>query len=39
MLRESGVRQLLDDTRHNRADHSYLLQVLLLLELWQQENL
>lgn len=39
MLRASGVRQLLDETRENRADHSYLLQVLLILELWQQENL
>ena len=39
ILREAGLRRLLDDTRDNRADHSYLLQVLLILELWQQENL
>ena len=39
VLRESGLRRLLDDTRHRRTDHSYLLQVLLLVELWQQENL
>jgi asparagine synthase (glutamine-hydrolysing) len=39
VLREAGVRRLLDDTRHGRSDHSYLLQVLLLLELWQQEHL
>jgi asparagine synthase (glutamine-hydrolysing) len=35
----AGIQRLLDDTRHRRADHSYLLQVLLLVELWQQENL
>jgi asparagine synthase (glutamine-hydrolysing) len=39
ILRESGLRRLLDDTRAGRADHSYLIQVLLILELWQQENL
>jgi hypothetical protein len=39
VLREAGVRRLLDDTRRGRGDYSYLLQVLLLLELWQQEHL
>ena len=39
ILRESGLRQLVDDTRTGRADHGYLLQVLLILELWQRENL
>lgn len=39
ILRERAVRQLVDDTRSARVDHSYLLQVLLILELWQQENL
>jgi len=39
VLREAGVRRLLDETRQNQRDHSYLLQVLLILELWQQENL
>jgi len=29
---------LLRDTRDERADRSYLLQVLLILELWQREN-
>jgi len=39
ILRESRLRQMVDDTRTGRADHSYLLQVLLILELWQRENL
>lgn len=39
ILREEGVRRLLDDTRQQRADHSYLLQTLLILELWQRQNL
>jgi asparagine synthase (glutamine-hydrolysing) len=39
VLREDTLRRLLQETREQRADHSYLLQVLLVLELWQQENL
>jgi asparagine synthase (glutamine-hydrolysing) len=39
VLRETGLRRLLEETRTNQQDHSYLLQVLLILELWQQENL
>jgi len=38
ILREAGVRRLIDGTRGGVADHAYLLQVLLILELWQQEN-
>ncbi len=29
---------LVDETRRAAADHSYLLQILLILELWQREN-
>jgi asparagine synthase (glutamine-hydrolysing) len=39
ILREQTLRRLLDETRANRADHGYLLQTLLILELWQRENL
>lgn len=39
ILRESALRRVLTETRDGRADYSYLLQVLLILELWQQENL
>jgi hypothetical protein len=39
ILRETRLRQMVDDTRTGSADHSYLLQVLLILELWQRENL
>jgi len=31
--------RLISDTRTGTKDHAYLLQVLLLLELWQEENL
>ena len=31
------LRQLVTDTQHGRADHSYLLQILLILELWQRQ--
>jgi asparagine synthase (glutamine-hydrolysing) len=37
IYRESGLRRLVADTTHGHADHSYLLQVLLILELWQQQ--
>jgi asparagine synthase (glutamine-hydrolysing) len=36
---EVTLRRLLEETRRGIADHGYLLQVLLILELWQQENL
>lgn len=38
VLDRRGVQRLLDETRAGGADHSYLLQVLLILELWQREN-
>jgi asparagine synthase (glutamine-hydrolysing) len=39
VYREATLRQLLEETRQGIADHGYLLQILLVLELWQQENL
>ena len=39
LWREQTIRRLIDETRSNSADHAYLLQVLLLIELWQTENL
>ena len=36
--RETGLRQLLSETREGRADHAYLFQILLILELWQRED-
>jgi len=38
IFREDAVRQLFERTRRGEADHAYLLQVLLLLELWQREH-
>jgi asparagine synthase (glutamine-hydrolysing) len=38
MLQERGIRRLVDDTRSGRVDHSYFLQTLLILELWQQQH-
>ena len=39
LWREQTLRRLIGETRTGAADHAYLLQVLLLLELWQDENL
>jgi len=39
VYREVTLRRLLEETRQGIADHGYLLQILLILELWQQENL
>jgi asparagine synthase (glutamine-hydrolysing) len=39
MLSETTLRRLLDQTRQGRADHSYVFQTLLILELWQRDNL
>ena len=39
MYRETTLRRLLDETRRGKADHGYLLQILLIVELWQQENI
>ncbi len=38
MYREPGLRRLIEETRRGIADHAYLLQILLIMELWQQEN-
>ena len=38
MYREAGLRRLIEETRRGVADRAYLLQILLILELWQQEN-
>lgn len=38
IFREDTVRRLLDDTSRGVADHAYLLQGLLILELWQRDN-
>jgi asparagine synthase (glutamine-hydrolysing) len=39
MYHEAVLCRLLEETRRGVADHGYLLQILLILELWQQENL
>ena len=39
IYRETTLRRLLAATKSGIADHGYLLQILLILELWQQENL
>jgi asparagine synthase (glutamine-hydrolysing) len=38
MLREHGLRHLLGDMQRGGTDQSHLLQVLLILELWQREQ-
>jgi asparagine synthase (glutamine-hydrolysing) len=37
ILREAGLGRLIGETKRGVADHAYLLQILLILELWQQE--
>jgi asparagine synthase (glutamine-hydrolysing) len=32
------LRRVIEETRSGAADHAYLLQILLILELWQREN-
>jgi asparagine synthase (glutamine-hydrolysing) len=39
ILRESGLRRLIEASKRGATEHSYLLQALLVLELWQQESL
>ena len=39
IFRESALRRVIDETRTGAADHGYLLQVMLIVELWQRENL
>jgi len=38
IFREASLRRLIDETKRGVVDHAYLLQILLILELWQQEN-
>jgi hypothetical protein len=38
MYRQATLRRLLEETRRGIVDHGYLLQIMLILELWQQEN-
>jgi asparagine synthase (glutamine-hydrolysing) len=38
VVSESALRKALTETRDGVSDRSYLLQVLLILELWQREN-
>ena len=39
IYREATLRRLLAQTKSGMADHSYLFQILLILELWQRDNL
>jgi asparagine synthase (glutamine-hydrolysing) len=39
IVEERALRTLIDETRSGAADRAYLLQVLLIVELWQRENL
>lgn len=38
IFREKALRFLLAETQQGRGDYGYLFQVLLILELWQQED-
>jgi len=38
IFREATLRRLIDETRTGAADHGYLFQVMLLVELWQQDT-
>ena len=38
IVRIATVRRLLEETRTGIADHAYLLQVLLIIELWHRQN-
>ena len=38
MLRPEAIRRLIDETRAGSTDHVHLLQILLILELWQRES-
>ena len=37
-MRTSALKELIENTRNGSDDRGYLLQVLLILELWQREN-
>jgi asparagine synthase (glutamine-hydrolysing) len=39
MYREATLRRLIEEAKCGAADHGYLLQILLILELWQREHL
>jgi len=39
VFRPETVRRLAAEARRDRADHGHLFQILLILELWQRENL
>jgi asparagine synthase (glutamine-hydrolysing) len=39
LYRETVLRRVIHDTKRGITDHSYLLQILLILEIWQQEYL
>jgi asparagine synthase (glutamine-hydrolysing) len=39
MYREDTLRRLIAETRQGVADHGYLFQILLILELWQREQI
>jgi asparagine synthase (glutamine-hydrolysing) len=39
MYREATLRRLIEESRHGIADHGYLFQILLILELWQRETM
>lgn len=39
IYREATLRRLLDETKKGGRDHGYLFQILLIIELWQRDNL
>jgi asparagine synthase (glutamine-hydrolysing) len=39
IYREATLRRLIEETKRGAADHGYFFQILLILELWQRENL
>jgi len=39
IYREAALRRLIEETKRGTADHGYLFQIMLILELWQRENL
>jgi hypothetical protein len=38
IFRETGLRQVIGESRRGHGGYAYLLQILVILELWQQEN-
>lgn len=39
MYRQETLRRMMEETKRGHADHSYLFQIFLILELWQREYL